>query len=123
MDELINGNNTLEDPLVTVDPYERSPLAALVSFETDQSLEITVTVEGDDEHTTISHTYEVNDGEIHLPVLGLYPARENQVELRAENEAGEVKETTLTLITDSLPDDVLNFTVDSAEPERMGEGL
>ena len=122
-EELTDGNYTFEDPLVTVDPYGRSPLAALVSFESEEIYEVTVTVEGDTEVTTISHTYILPEREMHIPVLGLYPNRENQVTIAARTEAGEILETSVTATTSSLPDDLLEFTVDAADPDRMAEGL
>ncbi|HLR92340.1 MAG TPA: aryl-sulfate sulfotransferase N-terminal domain-containing protein [Atopostipes sp.] len=120
-EEILNeyqaGDYTFLEPLVHIDPYERSPLSALVSFQADEPMDVTVTVEGDTEHATISHTYTGVDGDVHLPVLGLYADRENTVVLTGETESGEEMETTLALQTAPLPEDLLGFTVQVAETD------
>lgn len=46
LEDFHNSDYTFENPLIIQDPYDRAPLTALVLFETDNPLEITVTVEG-----------------------------------------------------------------------------
>lgn len=118
-----NGDYTIEEPLITQDPYGRSPLSALVSFESEAPMDLTVTVTGDTEEATISQTYKLENTDNHVPVLGLYPNRENQVILTADMENGETIETELTLSTDPLPNDMQEFTVGTADADQMAEGL
>ena len=60
---------TLENPNIIVDPYNNSPLTALVIFETEENLSPTVTIEGEDELTTYTHEFEQE--KIHyLPIYG-----------------------------------------------------
>jgi len=118
-----NGTYTFEEPLVIQDPYGRAPLSALVLFETDEPMEITVTVEGQTDETDISHTYSGHGTEHEIPVLGLYPNIENNVTLTAETETGETTETTLRMATAPVPEDMLGFSVETAQTERMEEGL
>ena len=118
-----DGDYTLEEPLVVQDPYDRAPLTGLVLFETEEPMEITVSVEGQIEETTITHTYEGYETEHEVPVLGLYPEFENQVRIAAESEDGEIEETLLTMKIEATPEDLLDFTIIESDPERMGEGL
>ena len=56
LDDYENGDYTLNNPLIVQDPYNRAPLSAIVLFDTDEPMQITVTVEGETEETTLSHT-------------------------------------------------------------------
>lgn len=99
-----SGNYTFENPKIILNPYELSPLSALIIFETKDLTTPTVTVVGKDEQTTISNTF--TPGKKHyLPVYGLYADTENKVILTVNG-----KTTTLTIQTEKLPD---NFVVPS----------
>lgn len=118
-----DGQYTFEEPLVVQDPYNRAPLSALVMFETEEPAEITVSVTGNTEDATITHTYEGMETEHELTILGLYPDVENEVILTMETENGEVNETVLSMETSPVPDDMLDFTLEVAQPDKMQEGL
>ena len=49
---------TLEDPNVIVDPYDNSPLTALVIFETKDEEKVKITIKGKDELTTYTHEFD-----------------------------------------------------------------
>jgi len=123
LEDFHNSDYTFENPLIIQDPYDRAPLTALVLFETDNPLEITVTVEGQTEETTISHTYTGFETKHEIPVLGLYPDFENNVTLTGRTETGEIIEEEFVMITDTLPDNMLDFTLVTSHPEMMQEGL
>lgn len=74
------GTYTYDAPLVKLNPYGIAPLTALVLFETEQEVAVTVTVKGKEEAGNMSHTYEASTTHIH-PVLGLYAAYNNTVEI------------------------------------------
>ena len=91
----------MDSPDVVVNPYGISPLTALVLFQTDDSEAVTVTVAGKDANTTYTNTFEAaTDHE--LPIYGLYPDTDNQVTLTSGS-----KTVTLSIHTDSLPDDFI----------------
>ena len=69
---------TLEDANVILNPYGNSPLTALILFETEEEVSPTVTIVGEDELTTFTHTFE-EDTKHYLPIYGLYPDKENEV--------------------------------------------
>ncbi|MCP3032079.1 aryl-sulfate sulfotransferase [Halobacillus sp. A1] len=117
------GEYDLEEPLVVDDPYGVAPLTALAIFDTDESQEITVTVEGESEEQNISKKIEGFNNEHKIPILGLYPDQENTVVLEGETEDGEIIESNISINTDPLPDDFLENEVIEAQQEKMEKGL
>lgn len=101
---------------VIVNPYEISPLTALIIFKTEMSVSPKVTIEGDDELTTYEYTFDEGT-EHYLPIYGLYPDRDNTVVV----EYGDVsKEFTIT--TEALPDDfILPTSVDANKDELSND--
>ena len=102
---------------VIVNPYEISPLTALIIFKTETSVSPKVTIEGEDELTTFTHTFD--EGKEHyLPIYGLYPDRDNTVVV----EYGDVsKEFTIT--TEALPDDFILPTSVDADKDELSNDL
>ena len=49
---------TIDNPNVVLNPYDISPLSALVLFETEQEETVKVTIKGKDALTTYTHTFE-----------------------------------------------------------------
>ena len=90
---------TLDNPNVVVNPYENSPLTALVMFETDEEVSPEVTIHGKDELTTYTHTFEKGT-EHYLPIYGLYAGRENRVTIKCGDKVKDI-----TIKTDDLPSD------------------
>lgn len=78
--ELEEGAYTYQNPLVKYNPYQISPLAAVVLFRTEEETAVTLTVKGKGVYGDISHTFPASKTHI-LPVLGLYNDYENQVEI------------------------------------------
>ena len=69
---------TLDNPNVIVDPYNNSPLTALVIFETAKKEKVKITIEGEDDLTTYTHQFDKE--KVHyIPVYGLYAGKENTV--------------------------------------------
>ena len=101
---------------VIVNPYDISPLTALIIFKTETSVSPKVTIEGDDELTTYEYTFDEGT-EHYLPIYGLYPDRDNTVVV----EYGDVsKEFTIT--TEALPDDfILPTSVDANKDELSND--
>ena len=69
---------TIDEPNVILNPYEISPLTALVMFETSDYVSPTVTVAGKSEKTTYIHTFKESKTH-YLEILGLYPDYNNEV--------------------------------------------
>lgn len=110
-------NYTFEEPKVVVDPYGISPLTALVIFETKDLATPTVTIKGKDKLTTFTHTFTPNKKHI-LPIYGLYPNKDNEVEIKIHN-----KTTTVHIKTGELPKDFILPTNVEADKEKLNNEL
>lgn len=113
----------LRNPLVIPDPYGATPLTALVKFETEEPLKITITVEGKTENTDIVKTFQGFHTHHDIPVLGLYPDDENTVIIKGESKDGTVIENKITISTEPLPDDFLTTELIESDPTKMETGL
>lgn len=69
---------TIDEPNIILNPYEISPLTALVMFETNDYVSPMVTVVGKSEKTTYTHTFKESKTH-YLEILGLYPDYNNEV--------------------------------------------
>lgn len=69
---------TIDEPNIILNPYEISPLTALVMFETNDYVSPTVTIVGKSEKTTYTHTFKESKTH-YLEILGLYPDYNNEV--------------------------------------------
>ena len=108
---------TLDDPNVVLNPYEISPLTALVIFETDEEVSPEVTIHGDSDLTTYTHTF-AKGTEHYLPIYGLYAGRENKVTIKCGD-----KEKELTIKTDELPDDFILPTSVKKNESKLSNDL
>lgn len=100
-DILNNGDYTLDNPCVLVNPYSISPLSALIIFNTKNDTRINVSI-NDEKVTTVKEAKQ------HIiPIYGLYANANNIVKLTTDtNETKEV-----TILTESLNDFIKNFDV------------
>ena len=104
-----------EEPMVIQNPYQVSPLSAVVLFDTPEEYAVRFTVKGKTEAADISG--EVDAAVSHrVPIIGLYPAMENRVVLELLDEAGEVVDSQeIRITTDALPDKL----TDAIEPVKI----
>lgn len=111
-DDLNAKGYTIDNPKVVIDPYKASPLTAMVMFETKESTEVKVSIQGKDDKTGLSYTFP-NSKEHYLAIYGLYAGYDNIVTI----EYGDVKKN-IIIETDSLPDDfVLPTSVNGIREE------
>ena len=109
--------NTIDNPKIIVNPYEISPLTALILFETRDLTAPTVTIVGEDESTTFTKTFTPNKKHV-LPIYGLYPDRNNEVIITLNGE-----DYTFHIQTDPLPDDFALPTDVTANKEELDQEL
>ena len=102
---------------VIVNPYEISPLTALIIFKTETSVSPKVTIEGEDKLSTYEYTFDEGT-EHYLPIYGLYPDRDNTVVV----EYGDVKKE-FTIKTEALPDDFILPTSVDADKDELSNDL
>lgn len=79
-------------PYVKLNPYGRAPLAALVKFTTSKPAQISVRIKGKNKAQDIHHTFKGYQTEHEIPIYGLYPNYENQVELTAVYQSSGQKQ-------------------------------
>ena len=111
----------IDDPKVILNPYGNSPLTALVMFETEDEVEVELTIKGKDELSTFKHKFS-SAKEHYLPVYGLYADYENEVVISYLENGKEVSKT-LTIKTDKLPDDIALPTSVYADKENLVNDL
>ena len=111
----------IDDPKVILNPYGNSPLTALVMFETEDDVEVELTIKGKDELSTFKHKFS-SAKEHYLPVYGLYADYENEVVISYLENGKEVSKT-LTIKTDKLPDDIALPTSVYADKENLVNDL
>ena len=114
---------TFDAPLVTVDPYDLSPLSALVVFATDAPTKVTVRVEGKDAYTTLEHEFPDYATSHAIPVYGLYPDADNAVTITAAPISGASLVKQLSIKTGALPQDINKVKVVKSVPGKMAPGL
>lgn len=111
-DDLSAKGYTIDNPKVVIDPYKASPLTAMVMFETKESTEVKVNIQGKDDKTGLSYTFP-KAKEHYLAIYGLYAGYDNVVTI----EYGDVSKS-IIIETDSLPDDfVLPSSVNGVREE------
>src|SRR5699024_2130077 len=123
LSEYKKGQYTYDDPFIKVDPYDASPLSALVMFETKSPTTVKVTVGHEKYEEPVTNEWKKAKKSHEIPVLGLYPDKENKVTLEITNQSGKTAKTELTIKTDPLPDDFMETTLTEAHQEDMEDGL
>ena len=96
---------TIDKPNIILNPYEISPLTALVMFETSDYVSPMVTIVGKSEKTTYTHTFKESKTH-YLEILGLYPDYNNEVIISYGNVSKKIY-----IQTGKLPD---NFVMPSS---------
>ena len=90
---------SLQDPCITVDPYQANPLSALVQFITEKPAQISLEIAGRDGAQPIKTTFKEFSKLHKIPVLGLYPNYNNSVTLTATYEDKTVETVSLNIPT------------------------
>jgi arylsulfate sulfotransferase len=111
---------------IKLNPYGYAPLSALLKFTSPNVGRTKIIVKGQD--STASDITQVFDdkGLTHIvPILGLYPDYNNNVEVYLVDDNGnDIAKTTLTVQTEPLPSAMPNYMhVDVADYGNMEPGL
>lgn len=110
--EVESGSYTIESPLIVPDPYDESPLTALILFETVEPSRIEITILDENGSPNITHTFNNVDTQHSIPVYGLFPGQQNMVAIKQISEKGAVvEENILQIQTEPLPEWVENYIV------------
>ena len=112
----VNGY-TLDNPNIILNPYGNSPLTALVLFETEQELDVKVTITGKDKLTTYTHTFS-KAKEHYLPIYGLYADSNNKIIIECGNNKKEIY-----IQTEKLPENMILPTSIKADKSKLTNDL
>ncbi|MEE3343348.1 MAG: aryl-sulfate sulfotransferase [Bacilli bacterium] len=94
---------TIKKPKIILNPYNNSPLTALILFKTKNKVTPKITIKGKDDLTTYNHKFKKTNNH-YLPIYGLYPDKENEI-LIEYKEKGKKVSKTIKIKTDKLPND------------------
>lgn len=112
---------TIDNPNVILNPYDASPLTALIIFKTENEVAPTVTIKGKDALTTFTHTFEESK-EHYLPIYGLYADTENEVVIEYTENDEKVSKT-IKIKTDKLPEKMILPTSVKADKDKLTNDL
>ena len=93
---------TLDNPNVILNPYDISPLTALIIFETNDAVPVSITVVG--KNSDSSYTKHFEKSKVHyIPVYGLYADYNNKIIIKCQNA-----EKVVEIKTEKLPKELSN---------------
>lgn len=119
---LDSGEYDEDNIYIKLNPYEASPLSALLLFQTDEAMKVEISVAGKDEETTIKNSFDDYTTKHSIPVLGLYANTKNQVTVTLTDKAGNSMEKSVTIKTGALPDSLAKIEVKEADTQKMELG-
>jgi arylsulfate sulfotransferase len=119
------GPSALKDILkspveVTLNPHGRVPLGAVLQVRTEQPCQLTVTVPGETP-VKLEFLDYLNFREV--PVLGLYPGRENVLKITLTTEDKQEYSGTAVVATNALPTGFPTIDVTTLQPDKMEAGF
>lgn len=80
-----------------MNPYKTSPLTALVYFKTPKKAQVSYTIEGKSDKTSITNSVKGYQSKHQLPIVGLYADYENTVKITVKYQSGKKKLNQLKL--------------------------
>lgn len=114
---------TFENPYIKLNPYNRTPLGALVNFKTEYNDNpIKITIKGVDGNS--DYSYMLNKkSENGIPVIALYPNTNNKVNIKilSKNKASVLQEENIFIKTENL-DERLPIVVIEKDYEKAYPG-
>ena len=113
---------TIDNPKVLLDPYNASPLTALILFETEEEVSPKVTIEGKDKLTTIETEFAKNTKH-YLPIYGLYADYNNKVDISYTLSDGKKITKQVEIQTNKLPDDFVLPTSVKKDSSKLTNDL
>lgn len=116
LDKFSKGDYSAKNPLVILNPYEISPLTAMIMFKTKVPQEVQVVIKGKTSHGDVRHTFPRAMEHI-LPIYGLYADYTNHVELILSGGEHSIIE----IVTNPLPKSVPVPTFCKSNPEFMSD--
>lgn len=125
--EIENNKYALDDPLIIQNPYDISPLTALVIYDSDKPELASIKIKGKTNDENIEFIFK-KQGYVTkhvLPIMGLYPNMENECIITSIDESGIKKEKSIKIYTEDLIDDLknVNFNIYKGDMHLYQKGL
>ena len=76
---------TIDNPNIILNPYDISPLTAIIAFTTKESVPVSITIKGKDQNSTYTNKFESTTNH-YIPIYGLYPNYKNEIVLTIDNK-------------------------------------
>lgn len=89
-ERLESGNYDFFHPYCKLDPYGRSPLSAILLFDSDDEMAVEVNVPGISEKACIHAEFPEYVSRHTIPIYGLYPNKTNHVEIKGKYRNGRM---------------------------------
>ena len=117
-----NSTYNFVNPYIIQDPYQISPLTALVIFDSPEPVRVSVWVKGKDPTADFRYRFDTLQTHQEIPIIGLYSGADNTVQMTAEKADGSTANNTLTLHTEPLSGQIPSVSVTVSKPELMESG-
>ena len=104
--EFAEKDYTFENPYIKLNPYNRTPLGALINFKSDYSENpVRIIVKGVDGSKDFMYTIN-KIGEKGIPIINLYPNTDNKVNIKilSKDRTKIIKEKNILIKTENLDD-------------------
>ena len=104
--EFAEKDYTFENPYIKLNPYNRTPLGALINFKSDYSENpVRIIVKGVDGSKDFMYTIN-KMGEKGIPIINLYPNTDNKVNIKilSKDRTKIIKEKNISIKTENLDD-------------------
>ena len=104
--EFAEKDYTFENPYIKLNPYNRTPLGALINFKSDYSENpVRIIVKGVDGSRDFMYTIN-KMGEKGIPIKNLYPNTDNKVNIKilSKDRTKIIKEKNISIKTENLDD-------------------
>lgn len=116
-EELKSNHYTLEEPLIVVNPYNTSPLTALISFKTNSESSVKVKVFGKDSGDNLEYEITEKTKEHKIPIYGLYSGI-NKVEIISGTE-----KNILEIETERLNSELVSSNVKELDRKKANDNF
>lgn len=123
--EFVEKNYTFEMPYIKLNPYNRTPLGALIKFNTEyKENPVRITVKGVDGSKSYMYTLD-RIGEKGIPVTTLYPNTDNKVNIKilSKDRRKVVAEKNISVKTENLDDRLPIVVIEKNYGEFLKDAL
>ncbi|MEI7667586.1 MAG: aryl-sulfate sulfotransferase, partial [Erysipelotrichaceae bacterium] len=100
--ELQTGAYDFNNPLIIVNPYQISPLTAIILFRSPTPVKINIHIKGKTIEADVDYSINQSTTEHILPIYGLYAGIVNQVTISMSDNQNNVTEKTFDVETEAL---------------------